>query len=218
MCIPSSMLQRRRHPRGALLGEHELHVGKRSNTPPMHQLPQRAVGEPRGLDHPHELSRRVLAVVGVAAARVVVDDQAELLARLPQRVVDPSRAARVGRRRGRPGAGCRREPGSPAHAPRRPRASTSLRKIWAMPARRPGARRRSRPASGCGRAARPTRRSRSSGVAGGWAMSRPVGKNGGTVFGKITSATRPSASSSAKRRSLSQLRVRPSPCRSWNGL
>jgi hypothetical protein len=43
---------------------------------------------------------------------------------------------------------------------------------------------------------------------GGAANSTKLGKNGGTVFGKITSPTTPSCSSSFQRRSLSQLRTR----------
>ena len=47
----------------------------------------------------------------------------------------------------------------------------------------------------------------SSGV-GGWAKSTKFGKNGGTVLGKMTSATTPSPFWSLSRRSESQLRTR----------
>ena len=64
----------------------------------------------------------------------------------------------------------------------------------------------------------PARRcSYSSGV-GGCANSTKLGKNGGTVLGKMTSPTTPSASWSALRRSVSQLRMRRSVSfRSLNG-
>jgi hypothetical protein len=52
---------------------------------------------------------------------------------------------------------------------------------------------------------------------GGCSTREPFGKNGGTVFGKITSATTPSASISARRRSELQLRSASSPTLSSNG-
>ena len=64
---------------------------------------------------------------------------------------------------------------------------------------------RSRPATGCGRGCRRAA-ARNCSAVGGRAITAPVGKNGGTVFGKMTSPTTPSASSSRKRRSSSQLR------------
>jgi hypothetical protein len=53
---------------------------------------------------------------------------------------------------------------------------------------------------------------------GGWAKSTKLGKNGGTVLGKMTSATTPSVCWSSLRRSVSQLRIRRSvSLRSLNG-
>ncbi len=48
-------------------------------------------------------------------------------------------------------------------------------------------------------------------------MTAPVGKNGGIVLGKRTSATTPSSSSSEIRRSSFQFRSRVPPERSLNG-
>ena len=63
----------------------------------------------------------------------------------------------------------------------------------------------------------PARRAGNSSGVGGPAITAPVGKNGGTVLGKTTSAAEPSASISSQRRSLSQLRTRRCPWRSENG-
>ena len=81
-----------------------------------------------------------------------------------------------------------------------------------MPARRSGA---SEQKSASQRlcALMPAHRSSYSSLVGGRATTMPVGKNGGTVFGKITSATWPSA----QRRESSQFRVRLSPWRSRYG-
>ena len=71
-------------------------------------------------------------------------------------------------------------------------SSRSFRKIWPIPARASGFSARSRPASGCG----PGRRrgaARTPPAVGGSANSTKLGKNGGTVFGKITSPTMPSS-------------------------
>ena len=82
----------------------------------------------------------VVAVVGVAAARVVVDGQAELLARRPQRLVAREYSGGdvgvVGDGREQDAAG---EPvRRPTHRASATAPSTSLRKICAMPARRSG--------------------------------------------------------------------------------
>src|SRR5947199_88734 len=63
-------------------------------------------------------------------------------------------------------------------------SSTSLTKICAIPARRPGS---SSHQSASHRlwARTPARRSSSSALDGGRAITAPVGKNGGTVFGEL---------------------------------
>ena len=95
-------------------------------------------------------------------------------------------------------------------------ASMSLTNTWAMPARRSGwFAHQSASQRLCARS--PAQRSSRSAGLGGRATSAPVGKNGGTVFGNTISATWPSASRSAMRRSSSQLRLRLLPCRSRNG-
>ena len=95
-------------------------------------------------------------------------------------------------------------------------SSTSLRKICPIPARRSGySAHQSASQRLCARI--PASRSSKSSGDGGRASNAMLGKNGGTVFGKMTSATVPSASSSAIRRSLFQLRSRSEPCRSRNG-
>ena len=87
--------------------------------------------------------------------------------------------------------------------------------IWHIPARRPGA---SAQKSAIHRlwACRPAHLAWRSAaeVGGGWSVSEALGKKGGMVFGKTTSATTPSASSSASRRVLSQLRSASGPFRS----
>ena len=84
-----------------------------------------------------------------------------------------------------------------------------------MPARRPGAAAQKSASQRLWARSPSQRRARSpASAAGGWCTSEACGKNGGMVFGKITSATTPSASSSARRRSLSQLRPASSPSRS----
>jgi hypothetical protein len=51
------------------------------------EVPQRAVGPPGDLEQEHGLGRRVVAVVGRRAAAVVVDRQADRLARRPDGLV-----------------------------------------------------------------------------------------------------------------------------------
>ena len=91
-------------------------------------------------------------------------------------------------------------------------ASTSWSMIWAMPARRPGAwpqKSASHRLCACSPA---HRLARSPSVApGGWFTRETLGKNGGIVLGKITSATTPSASISRSRRSELQLRSASAP-------
>ena len=87
-------------------------------------------------------------------------------------------------------------------------SSRSLTKIWPIPARRSG---HSATKSTSHRlwARMPARRCRySSPSRGGGAKSTKLGKNGGIVFGKSTSATTPSDSMSDHLRSESQLRTR----------
>ena len=77
-----------------------------------------------------------------------------------------------------------------------------------MPARRPGVRAQ-KSASQRLCACRPAQRSSRScaSIGGACVTSAPPGKNGGIVFGKMTSAAMPSASRSRMRRSESQLRL-----------
>ena len=84
-------------------------------------------------------------------------------------------------------------------------SSMSFRKIWPMPARRSG---NSSHQSTSHRlwARMPARRCWYSSGGGGLAKSTKLGKNGGTVLGKTTSPTMPSASCCELRISLSQLR------------
>lgn len=95
-------------------------------------------------------------------------------------------------------------------------ASTSLRRICATPARRPGA---SAQKSASQRlwAWSPAQRIVYSAAVGGCAIREALGKNGGMVLGKTTSATMPSASSSARRRAEFQLRSAVSARRSSYG-
>ena len=74
-------------------------------------------------------------------------------------------------------------------------SSMSFRKIWPMPARRSGASLQKSTSQRLWARIPASRCSYSSG-GGGWANSTKLGKNGGTVFGKITSPTIPSASCS----------------------
>src|SRR5262249_38579423 len=118
---------------------------------------------------------------------------------------------------GRPGS--KTPPRSPASLmvrTSRTASSTSLRKICPTPARRSGACAHQSASQRLWARIPASRRSNAL-AEGGRATSEAEGKNGGTVFGKITSPTMPSASSSAMRRSWSQFRVRPSRCRSPNG-
>jgi hypothetical protein len=86
--------------------------------------------------------------------------------------------------------------------------SMSCSRIWATPARRPGVAAQKSASQRLWAWSPAQRRSRSPDVAGGgWFSSEGAGKNGGIVLGKMTSPTMPSASSSASRRSLSQLRL-----------
>ena len=177
------------------------------------QVPQRPVGEPRRLDHEHRARRRVLAEGGDAAPAVVVDGDAEFLAHRPDRVV----VGRVQRRQaGSPvacrAAACRRvSPPRQAHRISRDRLVDVVEEDL----------RDAGPAAGCvgaevgepavvGAQAGPAPLVLL-GVGGGAVTSEPLGKNGGMVLGKTTSATMPSASSSAMRRSEFQLRS--APCR-----
>ncbi len=80
-----------------------------------------------------------------------------------------------------------------------------LAKIWATPARRPGAWAQ-KSASHRLWAWIPAQRRSYSASVGGSATRLPSSKNGGTVLGNSTSAVIPSASFSARRRSESQLR------------
>ena len=89
--------------------------------------------------------------------------------------------------------------------------------IWAMPARRPGASWQKSTIQRLCAFSPAHRRSYSSGDGCG-ATRFPDGKNGGMVLGNSTSATTPSASSSAIRRLLLKLRSKSEPCRSSNGL
>ena len=84
-------------------------------------------------------------------------------------------------------------------------SSTLSMNSWAMPKRRPGAAsQKSFSHRLC--AFRPAhRRSYSSALRGPGAASAPLGKKGGTVLGKMTSATMPSVSSASRRLPLSQL-------------
>ncbi len=116
--------------------------------------------------------------------------------------------------------GSRTPPVSPASRVRRissTAASTSLRRICATPARRPGA---SAQKSAIQRlcAWSPAQRSSYSAAVGGCAIREAFGKKGGMVLGKTTSATMPSASSSASRRREFQLRSAVSARRSSYGL
>jgi hypothetical protein len=105
---------------------------------------------------------------------------------------------------------------SAAHSISATAASTSLRKICAMPARRPGvSAQKSTIQRLC--AFSPAHRNSYSSAAGGRASRFPDGKKGGIVFGKSTSATTPSSSSSRNRAALSQLRYAKSARRSSNG-
>ena len=189
-------------PRRALLGEHELQVGVALHHARVDEVPQRPVRPPRDLEQEHHLGRRVRAHVRHRAAAVVVDRQPEVLARRPDRLV----VGGVERRHARPGrarrAGGRRRSGRWPWPTRSPatEASTSCSMIWAMPARRPGAwQQKSASQRLC--ACRPAQRLVEVAVGRRPAAARtsePLGKNGGTVFGKTTSATTPSASSSAQ--------------------
>ena len=84
-------------------------------------------------------------------------------------------------------------------------SSMRLAKIWATPARRPGAWAQ-KSASQRLWAWMPAQRRSYSASVGGRATRLPSSKKGGTVLGKSTSAVMPSASFSARRRSESQLR------------
>ena len=155
------------------------------------------------------------------AAAVVVDRHAELLAHRPERLV----VLGVVQRRAARSPGARRAAARRRSA-RRPcaqrisstAASTSCSRICAMPARRPGAAAQ-KSASQRLCACRPAQRSSRSpaSAAGGWCTSDAFGKNGGIVFGKMTSATMPSASSSRRRRSSPSCARRRSPWRSSYG-
>ncbi len=62
----------------------------------------------------------------------------------------------------------------------------SWRVIWAMPARRPGASAQKSASQRLWACSPAQRRSASAAVtAGGWAVREVLGKNGGTVFGKM---------------------------------
>ena len=77
----------------------------------------------------------------------------------------------------------------------------------AMPARRPGASAQKSAIQRLCACSPAQRASRSPALAGGgWSPRLALGKNGGTVLGKMTSATMPSDSSSVSRRFESQLR------------
>ncbi len=80
-----------------------------------------------------------------------------------------------------------------------------LAKIWATPARRPGACAQNSASQRLWAWIPAHRRSYSDSV-GGNATRLPSSKKGGTVLGNSTSAVIPSASFSASRRSESQLR------------
>ncbi len=115
--------------------------------------------------------------------------------------------------------GSRMPPVRPASRVRRisfTAASTSFSRIWTTPARRPGA---SAQNSASQRlcAWSPAQRIVYSAAVGGWAISEALGKNGGMVLGKRTSATMPSASSSDSRRAEFQLRSAVSARRSSYG-
>ena len=196
-------------PLRAALGVAEVQVRMALEHAREHQVPERAVRPPGDLEHEHRGGRRwVHAEVGSAAAAVVVDRHLVGLAGRPDRLVlgrvqaagSPNRAVRPGARC-RP-AGCARPPTrSRPPSPRRRRDRSARTRHGA---RAPGT--RSRRANGCGPAGPPSgaRRRRPTGGASSWL--RAIGANGGWVFGKITSATQPSASCSRRRRSLFQLR------------
>lgn len=94
---------------------------------------------------------------------------------------------------------------------------TSFRRIWKTPARRPGAAAQ-KSASQRLWARSPAQRCSNSAAVGAGAIRDAEGKKGGTVFGKTTSATMPSSSSSARRRPEFQFRSAVSARRSSYGL
>lgn len=110
-----------------------------------------------------------------------------------------------------------RRPASTAHRISWTASWTSLRRIWKTPARRPGAAAQ-KSASQRLWARRPAQRRRNSSAVGAGAIREPDGKNGGMVFGKTTSATMPSSSSSAIRRPEFQFLSAVSASRSSYGL
>ena len=71
----------------ALFGQHEPQPREPFEHPAHQHVHQRAVGEERDLRQHDEGHGHVLAVVGLAAARVAVDHHAELVAHRPQGVV-----------------------------------------------------------------------------------------------------------------------------------
>ena len=190
------------HPARALLGEHELQVGVAFEHAREDQVPQRAVRVDRDLDQHHRARRGIGDVEGrEAAAAVVVDDDAELLAQRPQRLVHvgPQRRDLVVRRHARQQHAAE-EAGVRGELALRPSASsTSFSRICATPARRPGAAAQ-KSASQRLCACSPAHRCSYSAAVGAGVTSAPDGKNGGIVFGNSTSATMPSASSSASAR------------------
>lgn len=96
-------------------------------------------------------------------------------------------------------------------------SSTSLRRICATPARRPGASAQNSASQRlCARS--PAQRCSNSSRVGAGAIREAEGKNGGMVLGKTTSATIPSVSSSRNRRPEFQLRSAVSASRSSYGL
>ena len=159
----------------------------------------------------------VVAVIGDATSAVDVDDHIELLAQVP---TTARRQVPTRRQPGTRGDGGKRMPpnGMKASAAQRISAERVLDPVgetWATPARRPG------PGAEVGQ---PAVVGLNAGPAPlvvalgrGSATRLPSSKNGGTVFGKSTSAMMPSDSFSARRRSESQLRYAVGASRSAKG-
>jgi hypothetical protein len=80
-------LQVRHQPSGALLGHHEAQRRMALEHAAQQEGGEGPPREELGLGDPQHARRRVLPVVGRAAAGVVVDHEVEVLAHLPQRLV-----------------------------------------------------------------------------------------------------------------------------------
>ena len=145
------------HPRGALLGEHELQVGVTVERAADDEVGEHVVRPPGDLEQEHHDVLLLRATRRARAAAVMVDRHAELLAHRPDRVVVPVV------QREQTGAGRRAGEEHPAGQPVLVRPADLLdRRVdvvqqdlgdaGAAPGR---ARRRSRRASGCAPADRP---------------------------------------------------------------